>query len=147
MRIALKLEQDVYHLKVRIVSDSMSTLQRIQNLHPSQQVANSDEIEILEALALPTEGGCNLSFTWCPCHHGVRSNELADEATKEGTTVEQEEENIIKSAKSAIWQAIKEPPINHERLRRIYSKRVWEKLTTSWKEGRCQGRTRFPSAD
>ena len=88
---ALKLAQeDVSHHKMRTVSDVMPTLQRIQNLLPSQQVTNSDENEILDALALLTNIGCRPTFTWCPSHSGVCSNELAYVAAKEGTTVEQE---------------------------------------------------------
>ena len=68
----------------------MSTLQRIQNLHPYQQVANSDEDDKLNALASHTERRCHLTFTWSLSHSGVCSNELADMGAKEGTTVEQE---------------------------------------------------------
>ena len=73
-----------------IVSDSVSTLQRMQNLHLSQQVANSDENKILNALVSLTERGCHLTFTCCPSHSGVCGNKLADVPAKEGTTVEQE---------------------------------------------------------
>ena len=45
---ALKLIlEDVSLHKVRIVADSMSTLQRMQNLHQSQLVADFDENKIL----------------------------------------------------------------------------------------------------
>ena len=91
MQTALKLvQEDVSLNKVRIVSDSMSTLQRTQNLHPSQQVANSDENKILDALASLTDIECHLTFTMCPNHSGIHGNELADVAAKEGTTMEQE---------------------------------------------------------
>ena len=89
--MALKLvQEDVSLHKLRIVSDSMSTLQFIKNLHLSQQVAKSDENKILNALASHTKRGCHLTFTCCPSHSGVRGNELADMAAKQGTTVEQE---------------------------------------------------------
>ena len=65
-----------------------------------------------------------LTFTWRPSHCGVHGNVLANMAAKEGTTVEQEEENHHHdSAKAAIRQVTKEPPINHERLRHIYGER------------------------
>ena len=58
MRTTHKLvQEDVSLHKVRIVSDSMPTLQRIRYLHPCQQVDNSDENEILDALTTPTERG------------------------------------------------------------------------------------------
>ena len=81
VRTALNMvQEDVSLHKVQIVSDSMSTLQCIQNLHPSQQVANSDENEILDALDSPTNRGRHLTFTWCPSHSGIRGNQLADMA-------------------------------------------------------------------
>ena len=90
----------------------MSRLKRIQNLHPSQQAANSDEDEILDTLASPTNRGCHLTFTWYPSQSGIRGNQLADMAAKEGTTVEKEgESDHNDSAKAAIRQASKEPPI------------------------------------
>ena len=101
----------------------MSTLQHIQNLHPSQQVANFDENEILGAVAC-TNRGCHLTFTWCPSHSGICSNQLADVAAKEGTTVEQEGvSHHYDSAKAAIRQATKEPTITFERVRHIYGER------------------------
>ena len=125
VRTALKLVQkDVSLHKVRIVSDSVSTLQRIQNLHSSQQEVSSDENEILDALASHTDRACYFTFTQCPSHSGIRVNELADVATKEGTTVEQEGvSHHHKSAKAAIRPVTKKPPITHERLRRIYGER------------------------
>ena len=85
MRTALKLAQeDVSLHKVRIISDSVSTLQCIQNLHTSQQAANSDENEILDALAMPSDRGCHFTFTWCPSHSGICGNEIADMVAKEG---------------------------------------------------------------
>ena len=84
------VQEDVPLHKVRIVSDSMSTLQQIQNLHPSQQVTNYNENEIHDAFASLTDRGCHLIFTWCLSHSGIRGNGLADVAAKEGTTVEQE---------------------------------------------------------
>ena len=104
-RTALKLvQEDVSLQMVRISSNSMSILQGIQNRHPSHQVANSGENEILDALTLLTNRGCNLSLIRCPSHSGIRSNELADLAAKNGTTVEQEGE-LSDSAKVAIRQA------------------------------------------
>ena len=77
VQTALNLvQEDVSLHKVCIVSDSMSTLQLIQNLHPFQYAANSDENEILNALASPTNRGCHLNFTRCPSHSGVCGNEL-----------------------------------------------------------------------
>ena len=111
MQTALKLVQgDVSLHKVRIISDSISTLQRIQNLHPFQQVANSDENEILDTLASPTDRGSHLTFTWCHSQSGIRGNELTEVAAKEGTTVEQEGvSHHYDSAKAAIRLATKEP--------------------------------------
>ena len=88
MRTALELvQEDVSLHKVRIVSDSMSTLQRIQYLYPCQQVGSSDENKIIDAQASLTERGCDLTFSCCPSHCGARVNELADVAAKEGTAV------------------------------------------------------------
>ena len=104
---------------MRIISDSMSTLQQIQNLHPSQKAAMCDEDDILDALISHTERECHLTVTWCPSHSGVGSNELADEVAEEGTTVEQEGvSHHYDSAKTT-----KQPPITHKRLCHIYDKR------------------------
>ena len=79
-------------------------------MHPSQQVANFDEDEFLDALFSPTETGCNLTFTWCPSHCDVRGNELADVATNEGTAVEQEEQNhLCESVTADIGLTTKHP--------------------------------------
>ena len=76
VRTALKLiQEDVSLHTVRIVSDSMSTLQRIRNVYPPHQFANSDERDILDTLFWLTERGCHLTSTWCPNHSGVRGNE------------------------------------------------------------------------
>ena len=48
--------------KLRTVSDSMSTLQQIQYRHQSQQDANSEENDILDALASPTDRWCHLTL-------------------------------------------------------------------------------------
>ena len=102
----------------------MPTLQRIQYLLPSQQVAYSDENDILVALASLANNGRHLTYTWCPSHHGIHGNELADVAAKERTTVEQEGvSHHHDSARAAIRQATKEPPIINERLRHIYGER------------------------
>ena len=125
MRTALNLlQEDVSLHRVRIVSDSMSRLQHIQNLPPSQQVASYDENEIPHALVSLTDMGCHLTFIWCTNHSGIRSNELAEVAPKVGTTVVQEEvSHHFESAKAAIRLATNEPTISHERLRRIYGER------------------------
>ena len=63
VRTAFILVQDDVSLHMgHIASDSMSTLQRIKNLHPSQQVAYSDENKILDALASHTRIGCHLTL-------------------------------------------------------------------------------------
>ena len=52
VRTALKqVQEDVSIHKVRFVSDSMWTLQQMQNMHPSQRVANSDDNKKIDALA------------------------------------------------------------------------------------------------
>ena len=89
VRTAL-VQRDVSLHTVHIASDSMSNLQPKQNPHPSQQVANSDEIDILDALASSTNRECHLTFTRCPSHSQIRDNVLADVGPKEGTSVEQE---------------------------------------------------------
>ena len=101
----------------------------MQNLHPSQQVAKSDENEILDALATLTNRGCHLTFSWCPSHSGIRCNELADVAAKEGSTVEQEGvSRHYYSTKAAIRQATMEQPITLERPRRKRGEKVNYKL-------------------
>ena len=121
--------------KLRIISDSMSTLQKsMQNLHPSQQVANSDKKEIVDAQASHTERRCHLTFTWCPSHPGVRGNELAGVAPKEVTTEEQEGESYhYDSAKAAIRQETKEHPITHNSLRHttLRKRREWHCYSTA----------------
>ena len=77
VRTALVPENDSLH-KARIISGSMSTLQRIPSQHPSQQATNSDENEILDALVSLTVRRCHLTFKWCPSNSVVRGNELAD---------------------------------------------------------------------
>ena len=120
MQTALNLvQEDVSLHKVCMVSDSMSTFQCVQNLHPSQQVANSVESEILDALASPTNNRCHPTFTWCPSHSCIRGNEIGDVAAKEGTTVEQDRVSHD-SAKTAIQQSTNEPP---HLAHRIYDKR------------------------
>ena len=75
--------------KVRIASDSLSALQRIQNRNISQNVANSDENMIPDALASHTNRECHVTFTWYRSHSGICGNELADVAVNEETAVEQ----------------------------------------------------------
>ena len=116
-----QVPEDVSLQKMRIASYGMSTLQRIQNRHPFQQVANSDENEILDFLVSHTDTGCHLTLSWCPIHSGIRGNELADVAAKEGTTVEHEGvSQHNNSAITAVRQATKEPRIIDKRLRRIF---------------------------
>ena len=92
-----------------IASDSMSTLQSIQNLLQSQQVVNSED-EILDTIASLTNRCCHSTFSWCPSYSGVRDNELADVADNEGTTVEQEGvSQHYDSAITAIRRATKAP--------------------------------------
>ena len=77
VRTALNLvQEDVSLHKVCIVSDSMSTLQLIQNLHPSQYAADENSDENLNVLASLTNKGCHHNVTRCPSHSGVRGNEL-----------------------------------------------------------------------
>ena len=58
---------------------------------------------------------CHLTFIWCPSHSGIRGDELADVAAKEGTTVEREGD-YHDSAGVVIQLVTKEPPIANERL-------------------------------
>ena len=114
MRTDLNLEQeDVSLHNVRIVSDGMSTLQRIQSLLPSQQVTNSDKNEILDALTSLADSGRHLNLTRCPSHFAIRGKQLTDEADNEGTTVEQGGVCYHGIAKAEIGQATKEPIITH----------------------------------
>ena len=144
VRTALKLvQEDVSLHKMHIVSDRMSTLQQIQSLHPSQQVANSNGNVILDTLASITKRGCHLAFTWCPSHSGVCSKELADMAAKGGQ----------------LWSRKAKIIITIQRKRQ-YGRRRWnpllptsvhiakdeKKLSTSWKAYSCQGRNKSPSA-
>ena len=61
-------------------------------------------------LASLSDGGCHLTFTWCSSHSGIRGNELAEVADKEGTIVEQE----------GVSHHYDSLTITHERLCRIY---------------------------
>ena len=64
VRTSIKLvQEDVSLNKMHIVKDSMSTCQRIRSKHPSQQIANSDESEIRDALVSLTNRGCHLTFS------------------------------------------------------------------------------------
>ena len=86
MALTLMQEEVSIH-RIRIVSDSMSVLRRIQHLHPLRQVFNSDEDDIINALASITDGGFHLTFICCPSHSGVRGNELADLAINQSSSV------------------------------------------------------------
>ena len=58
----LKLvQEDVSNHKVRVAKDDMSTLQRIQSLHPFQLVAKSEEDDNSNNVASLAKGGCHLT--------------------------------------------------------------------------------------
>ena len=105
----------------RIVSDSLSVLLRLQNLHPSEPIPDNDERDIMMLLSEVTCRGCQLTFTWCPSHCGVIGNELADRQAKDGALKPQSEAaSSYKSAKSVIRRMTRGEPPKHERTRRVY---------------------------
>ena len=92
---ALKLvQQDVSLLKVCIVSNGMSRIQQIQNLHPSKQVANSDKNKIVDALTcLLRKGAISLS-------HGAL--DIVDSAVTSWQTWQQKKDNCRSGRKSSL---------------------------------------------
>ena len=57
-----QIQEDVSLHKVHIIPSSMSTLQRKQNLHPTQQVSISNE-EIFTTLWPRVQRECAISFS------------------------------------------------------------------------------------
>ena len=115
------IQKDSSIHKARIVSDSLSVLQRLQQASPPDPPRDQDERDILEYLSSLNERGCRLTFTWCPSHSGVPGNELADAHAKQGGQLPQT--NVachFESVKSVIRRNLRGKGISHERTRRIY---------------------------
>ncbi|CAI9721514.1 RNA-directed DNA polymerase from transposon X-element [Octopus vulgaris] len=83
-----------------------------------------DEREVVELLHTLHQQECDLTFMWCPSHRGIVGNELADEKAKERSEQDQEGTDWHYAAsKAAIKRSIKIPPMQHERLRKVYGER------------------------
>ncbi|CAI9724992.1 RNA-directed DNA polymerase from mobile element jockey [Octopus vulgaris] len=107
--------------RVRIVSDSLSTLQKIKAAHPSLPTKTEDECEILILLLNLSDNGCQITFAWRPRHCGIPGNDLADEKAKAGTEWDQSTaHHHYDAVKAAIHRALKPPPFKHERVKKIY---------------------------
>ena len=122
--VALEVIEDAQWKECRLVTDSQSTIQRLNNLRPSDPPRDQDECDILQLLASIWKNGCKVTFTWCPSHCGIRGNELADEAAKQGAQMDQ---NLAtwhyESAKAAIRRATIGKAFEHERMRAVSGER------------------------
>ena len=106
--------------KARIVSDSQSSLLRIQATHSSQPYNDRDEHTVLKTLSMLMARSCQVTFTWCSGHCGITGNELADAQAKKGAVADQTD---YTTAKALIRRSTRGGPASHKLTQRIYGDR------------------------
>jgi len=127
--------------KIRIVTDSKSTIDTIKGLNGTSKLKSHLDSNILNELLKCNNNHIDLTFTWCPSHCGVPGNERADDLADRGGQLNQEETKITyDTAKAVIKRATKAGrEIRHERLCKIYGKQG-ENIKAKGKEERSLNR-------
>jgi len=80
IRMALELIRRLKEKSFVIYSDSLSSLQAIQSF----DIINITVFSILKLYTQLTDRGKHVSLCWIPSHVGIKGNEMADNAAKEG---------------------------------------------------------------
>ena len=72
--------------KFIILTDSLSSLQTLQNLNP--KTLTKLLLDILETQDTLTKAGYHIKFIWIPSHVGLPGNEIADKLAKQATLLD-----------------------------------------------------------
>ena len=72
--------------KFIILTDSLSSLQTLQNLNP--KTLTKLLLDILETQDTLTKAGYHIKFIWIPSHVGIPGNEIADKLAKQATLLD-----------------------------------------------------------
>lgn len=110
--------------KAVIVTDSLSTLEKMKSLNATNKPRSKIEYDIMSELhrMRETHPGATLTVVWCPSHCGIPGNDMADSKASEGGNMPQLDTSWTHdTAKAAIKRHLNEPAIQHPRLARMYS--------------------------
>ena len=117
---ALKICEHMEDMSIRIVTDSQSTMMRLENTWTTKTPNDHIEANIIKSLEKCAQNGAKFTMVWCPSHCGTEGNEAADKLAEEGTRLEQNIPYTYETAKTCIRRHIRAPPLRHPTIRRIY---------------------------
>ena len=125
IRTAVRQAIEKYDKKrIRIVTDSRSSLDRIKSLTTNLDAKSALEKEILDGI---TQFEGKIRWVWCPSHCGVEGNEKADRCAARGCSLEQKSIPLnFDTAKAQIRKTYKDE-IKHELCKKVYTRRTDDK--------------------
>jgi len=107
---------------IAIITDSLSSWQRLSSLHQGARPESDIEDDILHLLR--TSNDMHLSFTciWCPSHCGIAGNEAADRLAAEGCNKNQLNTHwTFDTAKAAIRRATRVTTAHRLEHKHVYA--------------------------
>ena len=81
--VAIKVALDTWDTSMTIHTDSLGSVQNISNCRTTNELA----IEVQSCIINRASRGLQTILHWIPSHIGIRGNDKADEAAKEGTSL------------------------------------------------------------
>ena len=123
IRTAVRQAIEKYDKKrIRIVTDSRSSLDRIKSLTTNLDAKSALEKEILDGI---TQFEGKIRWVWCPSHCGVEGNEKADRCAARGCSLDQKSIPLnYDTAKAQIRKTYKDE-IKHELCKKVYTRRTF----------------------
>jgi ribonuclease HI len=107
--------------KIRVITDSKSSVDRIDAMSQDLVAASGTESSIICSLNALGKKNVSVCFLWCPSHCGLWGNEAADKCADSGRTMPQN--NIqwsYETAKAKIKREGRNNNINHPVSRKVY---------------------------
>ena len=110
--------------RIRIVTDSISSLDGIKSLTTNLDAKSALEKETLDGI---TQFEGRIRWVWCPSHCGVEGNKKADRCAATGCSLEQKPIPLnFDTAKAQIRKTYKDD-IKHELCKNVYTRRTDDK--------------------
>jgi len=125
MAISICLEKSIEQkfTSTLVITDSLSSYEKIQQLTKGQRPTEALENKILNFLATANDHNLRFTFLWSPSHCNVSGNDTADDLANQGSNMPQANvEWTYATAKARINRSIRQTKIHEPEHSAVYGK-------------------------